>query len=233
MTTEEFSNEFDALLNSYSNTEKFGKTPNTIELDEYEKSIFLTNAQEELIISSYNGKNPVGDSFEKTEEIRRYLVDLVKTFTTSNKIDGIGLLSNSVLFKLPEDLWFIVYESVNLKDDKLGCKSGDAITVVPTTHDEFHRIRKNPFRRSNERRVLRLDISKDIVELVSDYNIDEYLVRYLSKPAPIILEDLPKGLTINGDSKRTECTLNSALHRTILERAVKQALISKSINANK
>ena len=35
MTTEEFSNEFDTLLNSYSTIEAFGKTPSTIELDEY------------------------------------------------------------------------------------------------------------------------------------------------------------------------------------------------------
>lgn len=41
MTTEEFSNEFDTLLNSYSNTEKFGITHSTIELDEYENQSFL------------------------------------------------------------------------------------------------------------------------------------------------------------------------------------------------
>ncbi len=34
-----------------------------------EKSIFLTKAQEEIIIDLYNGKNPFGDSFEKTEEL--------------------------------------------------------------------------------------------------------------------------------------------------------------------
>ena len=47
MTTEEFSNEFDTLLNSYSVIGKFGKgeNPSTIELDEYEKSVFLTKAQ--------------------------------------------------------------------------------------------------------------------------------------------------------------------------------------------
>ena len=74
MTTEEFSNEFDALLNSYLVTGEFGKVENlsTIKLDEYEKSVFLTRAQEEIIISFYNGKNPFKDSFEKTEEIRRY-----------------------------------------------------------------------------------------------------------------------------------------------------------------
>ena len=86
MTTEEFSNEFDTLLNSYAlSPNKYGmeSSPLTIELDEYEKSVFLTKAQEDIVISLYNGKNPTGDSSEKTEEIRRYLSDLVKTYTTT------------------------------------------------------------------------------------------------------------------------------------------------------
>ena len=101
MTTEEFSNEFDTLLNSYAiSPDKYGmeNSPLTIELDEYEKSVFLTKAQEDIIISLYNGKNPVGDSFEKTEEIRRYLSDLVKTYTTTKDTNGsnTGVNDNSI-----------------------------------------------------------------------------------------------------------------------------------------
>lgn len=232
MTTEEFSNEFDTLLNSYSNTEKFGITHSTIELDEYEKSVFLTKAQEDVVIDMYNGKNTFGDSFEKTEEIRRYLSSLIKTYTTSTKeITYKGLSKHSVFFKLPEDLWFITYEAVDLKDDGLGCKSGEDVCVTPVTQDEYHRIRKNPFRGSNERRALRLDLNEEVVEIVSKYNVASYLVRYLSRPNPIILTDLPSDLSINGINKKTECELNPAIHRSILEKAVKLAIISKSINA--
>lgn len=77
MTTEEFSNEFDVLLNSYSS--------GGVEFNEYEKSIFLTKAQEDLLVELYNGKNPFRESFEETEEIRRYLSNLVKTYTTTEK----------------------------------------------------------------------------------------------------------------------------------------------------
>lgn len=232
MTTEEFSNEFDTLLNSYSNTEKFGITHSTIELDEYEKSVFLTKAQEDVVIDMYNGKNTFGDSFEKTEEIRRYLSSLIKTYTTSTKeITYKGLSKHSVFFKLPEDLWFITYEAVDLKDDGLGCKSGEDVCVTPVTQDEYHRIRKNPFRGSNERRALRLDLNEEVVEIISKYNVASYLVRYLSRPNPIILTDLPSDLSINGINKKTECELNPAIHRSILEKAVKLAIISKSINA--
>ena len=63
MTTEEFSNEFDTLLNSYSNEY-------SINIDEYEKSIFLSHAQEEILLELYNGKNQFEDSFEGTEDFR-------------------------------------------------------------------------------------------------------------------------------------------------------------------
>ena len=228
MTTEEFSNEFDTLLNS------FGKVPNTVEVDEYEKSVFLTNAQEEIVIDLYNGKNPFRDSFEKTEEIRRYLSDLIRTYTTSTKEKRYtGLSNKSVFFKLPEDLWFITYESVNLKDDELGCMGGEGILVMPVTQDEYHRIKKNPFRGPNERRAIRLDLSEKVVEIVSKYNIDTYLVRYLARPRPIILSKLPDNLSINGVSDKTDCELNPVIHRAILERAVKLAIRSKVPNAGK
>ena len=233
MTTEEFSNEFDTLLNSYSTIEAFGKTPSTVELDEYEKSIFLTNAQEEIVIGMYNGKNPFGDSFERTEEIRRYLSTLIKTATPDKKVGYTGLSKSSVFFELPDDLWFITYESVNLKDDGLGCMNGEDISVIPITQDEYHRIRKNPFRGTNERRALRLDLGGKVVEIISKYNVESYLIRYLSRPTPIVLTDLADNLSINGTSVKTECELNPVVHRAILERAVKLAIMSRVPNTGK
>lgn len=234
MTTEEFSNEFDTLLNSYSTIEAFGKTPSTVELDEYEKSVFLTNAQEEIVIDMYNGKNPFGDSFERTEEIRRYLSTLIKTYiTTDKKVGYTGLSKSSVFFELPDDLWFITYESVNLKDDGLGCMNGEDISVIPITQDEYHRIGKNPFRGTNERRALRLDLSGKVVEIISKYNVRSYLIRYLSRPTPIVLTDLVNNLSINDISVKTECELNPVIHRAILERAVKLAIISRVPNTGK
>ena len=66
MTTEEFSNEFDIILQSYSVKNEFGQQ-NPIAFDEYEKSVFLTKAQEQIIITLYNGKNSSNESLEKTE----------------------------------------------------------------------------------------------------------------------------------------------------------------------
>ena len=232
MTNEEFSNEFDNLVNSNSIIKPFGVDSTPLEFDEYEKSMFLTKAQESVVISLYNG-NLTGDSFEKTEELRRYLSNLVKTYSTTDEIDGEGLTEDSHFFHIPEDILFITYESVNLEDTKLGCIDGEGILVMPITQDEYHRIKRNPFRGSNERRALRLDLSEKVVEIVSKYNIDTYLVRYLARPRPIIVSKLPDNLSINGVSDKTECELNPVIHRAILERAVKLAIMSRVPNTGK
>lgn len=44
MTNEEFSNEFDSLVNSNSIIKPFGVDSMPLEFDEYEKSMFLTKA---------------------------------------------------------------------------------------------------------------------------------------------------------------------------------------------
>lgn len=232
MTLEEFSNEFDILIQSYLNQQEYGIS-DKISFNEYEKSVFLTKAQEELVIELYNGKNPNGDSFEKTEEMRRYLGNLVITYDTDTKEEDIkGICNSSVFFKLPIDLWFITYESATISSNTNKCINKLVVPVIPVRQDEFHRIRKNPFRGSSKNRVLRLDANDNIVELISNYNIDKYLVRYLAKPSPIIIEDLQEGLKINDQSNKSECMLHTALHRLILDRAVRMALISKSINVD-
>ena len=223
MTNKEFSDGFSTLLNS------FGITPN-ITLDEYEKSTFLTNAQEQLIIDIYSGRNVIyGKSFEQTEEIRRYLSNLVETYETSTKVTGkLGLSQDSVFFEIPQDTWFITYEVALLKDSRLGCLDGIEASVVPLPQDDLYRAKDNPFRGPSKDRVLRLDIKSDLAELISKYNVDKYLMRYISQPTPIILVDLPDGLSINGVSAESECELNPVVHRAILERAVQLAIISKT-----
>lgn len=229
MNVREFSDSFDTLLNSYSTIPGFGDTQGMdIKFDEYEKSVFLTEAQESLVIELYSGRNTFGSSLEGTEELRRYLSGLVNTTILTEQSEGhVGLSNYSVFYDIPEEVWFITYESVNLSDDTLGCLNGTTTLVTPVTQDEYYNIARNPFRGVSGNRVLRLDAGDKLVELVSKYNISSYTIRYLSQPSPIILIDLPDGLLINGTSVKTECVLNPALHRTILERAIRLALMSK------
>ena len=226
MTNEEFSNEFDNLVNK-NIAKPFGVDSTPLEFDEYEKSMFLTKAQESVVISLYRG-TLTGDSFEKTEELRRYLNELIKTYTTTNKVENEGLTDNSYFFDIPDDVWFITYESAVSQDERLGCAKSTVMEVVPTAQDALYKTSRNPFRGPNKRRVLRLDVEGKVVELISKFDIDKYQIRYLAQPEPIILIDLPEGLSINGLTKKTECILNPAIHRVILETAVNLALKSRA-----
>ena len=59
MTLEELSNEFDVIVNSYDNSQ-------SLVFNEYEKSIYLTKAQEYIIKDLYR-------NYEGTEELNSYL----------------------------------------------------------------------------------------------------------------------------------------------------------------
>lgn len=62
MTNSEFSNEFDVLYNSITSNQAPG-------LDEYEKSVFLTKAQDEIIKSYFNPKtNKTQEGFDSNEK---------------------------------------------------------------------------------------------------------------------------------------------------------------------
>ena len=215
MTTQEFSNEFEILYNNIMSNSAPG-------LNKYEKSIFLTQAQEALVLDIYRGKFDE-NSFESTEEVSDYINTLVRQSKITDTVEGNGISTNSVFYQLPNDIWFITYESVILRDNNLDCKNGQEVIVKPITQDEYYSISKNPFRGANDRRVLRL-LSDNKVELISKYGIESYLIRYLSKPEPIILDNLSTyGVTINGKSEITECKLNPAVHRILLNRAVQLA----------
>lgn len=236
MNVKEFSNEFDVLLNSYSFIEdEFGKSNNyPITLDEYEKSIFLTKAQDEIVVGLYNGTNNLGKSFEETEENIKYLTKLVTVFITKTPTDSLEVISkNSNMFYTPDDILFIIYESVKFKEPVPACLKGSQISVVPVTHDEYNRIIKNPFRTFNNNKVLRLRYKNpQAIELISKYKIGEYYMRYIRKPKPIILIDLPDDLTIDGLNRKTESELDPILHRDILIRAVELAIMSRIPNTS-
>lgn len=219
MTTQEFSLEFDLMYNNISSNQAPG-------LSEYEKSLFLTQAQEALVLDIYSGK--LGSSFESTEEVTDYLSPLVKQATYTTKVEGKGLDSRSVFFNIDTDIWFKTGEKAIIKDDSLKCGNSieREVDVVPVTQDTLYRTKNSPFRGPNERRILRLDCEANKVELISKYPIESYTIRYLSKPEPIILDNLPEGLTINGISTPQTCKLSSAIHRAILIRAVS---IAKSV----
>ena len=234
MTLGEFSNQFDVLVSSYRRFKDFDNREflDSIEFDEYEKSLFLTKAQEELVNGLYSGKNAYEDSFERTEELRRLLSNLVveENLSPISSLSStpLGMNSSSKFFTLPDDLWYITYEAVRV-DREDGCEDTQILDVVPITQDKYHRVKRNPFRGANTKRALRLDLADGVVEIVSNYNVTSYYVRYVKRPEPIILTTLPDDLSIGNMVNANPCKLHSALHQRILEDAVRMALQSKGI----
>lgn len=206
MTNKEFDTQFDIFYNNIASNAAPSVTS-------YEKSVFLTQAQRDIIIGLYNGREIPGISFESTEEARKYLSNLVKVYEVD--IDNIN-----TLIELPNKLWFITLEESIFNDDSYECLKGNIMEVVPARQDNLYSLLDNPFKGPSERRVLRVDINGKI-KLYSKYKISKYIVTYVEQPSPIILENLSDyDLSIEGISTESESNINPILHRAVLERAV-------------
>ena len=222
MNAQEFSNSFDTLLQPYIAKESFSEQ-NNLAFDEYEKSIFLTKAQEQIVLELYQ-------ELEQSEEVRKYLSNLIKTYNyvPIGEQDETLINNNFKSYKveISNDILFMIYEQCTLSD-KNNCINNKIVSVVPTIHDDLDKVLKNPFKSPNSRKVIRLDFDNKI-ELISKYNISNYKVRYLKKPNPIILVALEDNLSINnGDTKVSNGETNPILHERIVQRAVQLAVQSK------
>ena len=229
MNVQEFSREFDILYNAIATQSAPG-------IDDYEKSVYLTKAQLEVIKNYYDpASNRKQKGFEGSEKRRRDLNELVIPYTTSIAIDDSYKIHQSARFyPVPEDIFLIVNEQVEITSSD--CFNGVSIDVKPVTHDEFNTQIKNPFKTPNGAIAWRLDFSKrsnqKVVEIVSPYNVIgslEYKIRYIKYPKPIIIENLNtvfpgENLTIEGFNTIQECELNKEIHQEILDRAVQLAI---------
>lgn len=225
MTLSEFKNKFNIYYNAIASQSAPG-------LDDYEISVYLTKAQQEIIKNYYNPNgNKYKEGFEDSEKRRIDLKELVKTYTSNTQIVSFdGLSNNSKFFVIPNDVFLIIYETASLDTGDCNTKQ---VSVVPKTHDEFNIQYDNPFKNPDGSTVWRLNISKigndNVVELISTNEITDYKIRYLKFPKPIILSDLNvlfpgEGLTIDGISVATDCELSQGTQEEILDRAVELAL---------
>lgn len=180
MTIQEFSNEFDIQYNNISNN----KAPN---IDLYEKSVYLTRAQLELVKNYFNPKgNKYFEGFENSSKRRYDLVELVKhsnilyTDDIINFTNAFKLNKYSQFFNLPEDVFLIVQEQAYSIDPLLCNKSkdipkelfdklsqdinyilnnGNILDIKPITHDEYNIQIKNPFKDPNKTEAWRIDFN--------------------------------------------------------------------------
>lgn len=185
MTIEDFSNTFDIFYNNLMSD----RAP---EVNDYEKSMLLTLAQEDIVKELYN------KAFEGSEQSRRALdallirelLDPVKD-NSDEKIYGAKM--RRTVFDLPEKLWYILRETVRVAEDG-SCLYGNYIMVRPERLDDLTYDLGNPFRGpSSGHLAIRLDIGGDrntrSVEIITRDKIDKYSLTYLRRPRPILLAD--------------------------------------------
>jgi len=219
MTVTEFNREFDILYNNIMSNMAPG-------LDEYEKSVFLTQAQEAVVTQLYDGT--LGDGFESKELNRRYLANLIKKATVSSPTStNVGQFLEYDI-AIASDVLVLIAEQAKIASSDC-CNSTKIVNVVPIKYDELNKIMNNPFRRPNNNKVLRLDKDSHDVYIISKRQVSQYIYEYLAKPAPIVLANLGT-LSVDGVSTPQTSALDSSLHRTILKYAVQLAAASWASN---
>ena len=209
-TSEEWSVNFDILYNNISSNQAPGLT-------EYEKSVFLTQAQEAVILDLYKGTS--GDAFETTEEVTRYLSSLVKTKEFDNVSTTYNITTGNKQYVVDtsevDSLWFITYQSGSIK---VGENTRDVI-VVPSRQDNLFKDLNNPFKGPNKNKVLAIS-EEGSITLYSKYPIDTFYIKYLKRPNPIVLEDSELEIS---DISDFNVEIPESLHNQVLYKAVQLA----------
>lgn len=225
MTTQEFSNEFDVLYNNIMSNQAPG-------LDEYEKSVFLTKAQLEILKNYFNPKgNKYGQGFDENAKRQIDFSTLITVARPSlyTPTDGyVKFDDRSQLYKMPSDILLVLNETgINTVD-----KVKRLISIVPMNYEEYARLMSKPWKQPLKNQGWRLFQSTGEVDFISEvvikYNstLTDYKIRYVRRPKPIILANLAdeySNISIEGLKNITECELDPILHPEILQRAVELA----------
>lgn len=145
MTTQEFSNEFEVLYNNIMSNQAPG-------LDEYEKSVFLTKAQEELVRDYFNSRNVKNAQGFDDSQKRQYdfstllsnaelhdCADSIKAFAASKLIAfNTAFDKRSRMYLAPSDLFLAINESIVDSAKR-------RYSVLPISYDEYNRLMSKPY----------------------------------------------------------------------------------------
>ena len=245
MTYTEFKIEFNKLYDNLA-------TDGAPGVDPYEISLFLTEAQEDIIRALVTGSpqlSILNKTFEIDEDVRRSLNKIVKQYNTTSITSKEGItVDNSYFINVDstdlENMWWVIWEQA--KANITDCNKTKWLKVVPIMHDEANEMLSDPFINLDNHIIYRVDLNiegidtsfanKSGFELLSKNTVSEYKNRYIEKPEPIIVEDIqgtgqwlnfyPAGanLTVDGEHTPATCKLNSKIHRIILYKAVELAM---------
>ena len=154
MTLEEFSTEFDVLYNSITSNAAPG-------FNDYEKSVLLTLAQEELIKSYFvANNNTTGVGLDGSQKRHYDFSTLIKVKTLNNIINSILTTRVDVpvfnkdannIFLVPNDVFLVLNEYLTVKNN--------SYIVFPISYDSYNLLMSKPFPYPNKRQAWRLDSS--------------------------------------------------------------------------
>ena len=117
----------------------------------------------------------------------------------------------------------------------------DTRQVIPVSYSEYLRLMSKPFKEPLKRQAWRLISNGGVsnkVEIVltssdlAKYTVWNYIIRYVKKPNPIVLDNFDSKYSIEGVHVKTQCELNEAVHDAILQRAVELAKVAWEEDAN-
>lgn len=227
MNRVEFSNSFDILYNNIMSNTAPG-------INEYEKSVLLTKAQDEILKNYFNPKgNKYQEGFDDSAKRQIDFSGLISV-AECTPLDEAGFDLRAKLYRMPEDVFLIINETLTTDT---GVKQ-----VVPISFDEYSRLMSKPYKEPLKYQAWRLVTESSgsdnvIVEVIphSGETVSKYTVRYVRRPKPIVLVDLALeygDVSINGVSTISECELNPLIHEEILQRAVELAKIVYTGDAN-
>ena len=227
MTLQEFNTNFDLLYNNIASNQAPG-------LDEYEKSVFLTNAQLELVKNYFNPKgNKYQEGFDQSPKRQldfSTITDLlVYDITDALPNNVVRFNEDSIVFPYNDNFLFIIQELATVTDSVTRTEKN--VNIRGITNVEYmmamNKPYKYPFKHEGWRIIHNTGVRK--LELLLSYgdHLKSYKIRYIKRPTPIILTDLSSlGLKIDGVSTPTDCILDEAMHAEIVQRAVELAKMS-------
>ena len=223
-------NMFDVLYNNITSNQAPG-------LNAYEKSIFLTKAQDEILKNYFNPKskgNNVQEGFDGSVKRQVDFSMLTKVATITQSDSGDALFdprTNSKSIILPDRMMYAINEMVFVGRNMSGSTVPIPITlqVIPIKFDEYSRLMCKPYKRPLKYQAWRLinNATKNKADIIigPGDTFTSYVIRYIERPTPIVVSDLD-GLTIEDKTGTTECMLDPILHEEILQRAVELAKVA-------
>lgn len=228
MSNLELSNEFDILYNNITSNQAPG-------LDEYEKSVFLTKAQDEIVKSYFNPRsNKTQEGFDNNEkrQIDFSMITRSKVYKDEDSSvspfndSSFDMRNNTKSVTLEDDILMFINEYVEVTRNS----SNIRLIVLPINYTEYSRLMSKPYKRPLKNQAWRLLDSSDgnkKAELIigPKDTINKYVIRYIKRPRAIRLVDLDD-MTIDGKSNEQSCELDPILHPEILQRAVELAKAS-------